>query len=359
MFDFKRYLTMGGNVVLGDDAAERIDLEQHNRSDVVRALVDSLKQINRSFRETTKLQLWSDTLISSGKFLSGSAAHFFDLNAHTDEEFSKVKRFVGDIDTMVPDALTPFIRSWLSEVTGHEFGDLKLIGHKESAGQFITLWYSKSLQQNIQIDMERQPFEEGVPSTWSQFSHSSSWDDMKVGLKGVAHKYLLRALNAKDLQNVIIRMKTKDKPIVSATHAMSLSGLRPKIEPVLDSTGSHEHKEGVPVYREIPSSEVGFNTNLEDIFIHYFGHDPSSKEEKQMWSFTGLLQLISSHFDHSDCVKIADGFANTIWGPGAQKLYRDNNDRDLEEKSVMIDALCSQLGVDRSRYNQLEEKYYK
>lgn len=359
MYNFRQYLKMGGNVVLGDQAASRIDLQKFDRSEIVPILYDALKRINQAFNKDTGLDLWSDALIGSKKFLSGSAFHFFDIAGIEDKQFSSVKKSVGDLDTKVPEALSPFIKKWLDGHHGDTYGDLTLIGYKESIGQFITLWKSKSLDQNIQIDMEQLPFIDGVPTTWAEFSHSSEWEDLQQGLKGVAHKYLLRALNAKDLKNVLIRMKSgKEKEVTSAETAFSASGMRQKLEPIMGPNG-HEIKNGLPVYRELATSETGFNTDLDDIFINYFGHAPSDTEKKQMWSFTGLVDLIKKHFDRSTLMKVADGFANTLWGPGAQSLYRDDPDKDLEEKDVMMNYMCQAFGLPVDRWTNLKRSFYK
>jgi len=350
---------MGGNVVLGDQAAQRIDLQKLVRSEIVPVLYASLKSINQAFQRDTGLSLWSDDLIDSKKFLSGSAFHFFNLEAIGDKEFSSVKKSVGDLDTKVPDAMSPFIKKWLDSHHGDTYGDLTLIGYKESVGQYITLWRSEKLGQNIQIDMEQLPFIDGLPTTWAEFSHSSEWEDLQQGLKGVAHKYLLRALNAKDLQKVLIRMKSgKEKEVMSATTAFSVSGVRQKLEPIAGKNGQ-EIKNGLPVFRELSTSETGFNTNLDDIFILYFGHEPSESEKKQMWSFTGMLQLIKKHYNKSQYMQIADGFANTLWGSSAQVLYRDDPEKDLEEKTVMMDVLCHTLGLPTARWDALKRSFYK
>jgi hypothetical protein len=350
---------MGGNVVLGDEAASRIDLKKFDRSEIVPILYDSFKVINKAFQHDTGLVLWSDELVTSKKFLSGSAFHFFATNEHSDAEFLAVKKTVGDLDTKIPEALSPFVKKWLDEHKGETYGDLTLIGYKDSVGQYITLWKSKSLDQNIQIDLEQLPFIDGVPTTWAEFSHSSEWVDLAQSLKGVAHKYLLRALNAKDLKQVLIRMKSgKEKVVTSAETAFSITGMRQKLEPVMDGA-KHEHKDGLPVYRELTTAQTGFNTDLDEIFITYFGHAPNESEQKQMWSFTGLLALCHSHFNKTQQMAVADGFANTLWGPGAQSLYRGDPDKDLEEKDVMMDVMAKSFGFPTQRWDALKRTFYK
>jgi len=351
---------MGGNVVLGDNAAERIDLKKISRSEIVPILYDSLKKINAAFNKQTGFPMWSEEVLKNRSFLSGSAFHFFDLEKIKDISFTAVKPSVGDIDTQINIMHAPFVKKWLEDNQSETFGDLTLIGYKTSADQYITLWSSEKYQFNVQIDLEQVPFDEdGNPTTWAQFSHSSSWEDIVQGVKGVAHKYLLRAMNAKDLKEVLIRTKTgKEKVMTTSELAFSTSGLRTKLD-AITVNGKQEYKDGLPVFREMPTSETGFETDLDVIFIAYFGHAPSKDEKQLMWSFTGLLELIRNHFDQSTKIKIADGFMNTLWGKGAQTLYRDDPEKDLNEKTEMANVMVRELNLNIKRWSNLIAEFYQ
>lgn len=362
MRNFREYLVMGGNVVLGDEEAQRIDLNKISRSEIVQVLSDSLDTINKAFQKQTGFPMWNDDVFMSKQFLSGSAFHFFNTKEIDDKTFVGVKNSVGDIDTQVNGLHADFIRKFLDNNQGKVFGDLKLIGYKVSADQYISLWKSKKYDMNIQVDLELVAYDDsGRPTAWSQFSHSSAWEDLLKGIKGVAHKFIFRALNAKDLKEVIIQPKTprgKEKTITSAEIAFSPSGLRPKLKPVMQN-GKQLVKDGKLVYQELTTAETGFVTDLGAIFTAFFGHPPSKKEESQMQSFTGVLDLIKANYNKAQQIAVADGFANTLWGPQAQSMYRGDNDRDLKEKMVMARVMADHLGLNVSRWNKLIEAYYK
>lgn len=353
---------MGGNVQIKDKGADRIDLTKISRNEFVKELTKSLVAINSAFDKETGFHLWVAPVFKSKSFLSGSAYHFFDENI-ADEEFVSYKDSVGDIDTQVNGLHQKEIEAFLNKNEGNTFGDLELVGFKKSANQYISLWTSSKFKINIQVDFEMVDFDEnGHPTPWSSFSHSSAWEDMKVGVKGVAHKYLYRALSAKDLKTVIIKAKTSrgsDKEVMSAEVAFSPSGFRRKLKPVLDDKGAHVHERGIPVYQELTTKETGFITDLDAIFEAFFGHLPSAQEKAKMESFTGTLDLVNENYNATQKRHVADGFANTLWGPGAQSLYRDDQERDLREKTVMMGVLCKKLDINEKSFTMIKTRYYK
>lgn len=361
MKTFKQFLLEGGNVKIDDTEAERIDLKKHNRSEIVPKIGAALKAINAGFKKEFKKNIWSDALLASKKFLSGSAFHFFN-DKISDSEFVKYKNSVGDIDTQVDKNLEGDLKEFLTKNKGKQFGPVTLVGHKTSAGQHITLWNLADPGINIQIDLELVDYENDEPTEWSNFSHSSSWEDMTQGVKGVAHKYLLRALDAPKLKDVVLKAKTArgtDKEVKSSTTAFSVThGVRTKLKPVLDDNGKQVMVNGKPAYHELSTAESKGDTNLSNIFKAYFGKKPSPKEIENLGSFTGLISLIKSHFDAGDQRKIADGFARTLWGPGAQGLYRDDPEKDSEEKNGMMKVLLQKLGL-KDTYESDRTEFYK
>jgi hypothetical protein len=365
MLTFEQFLLLeGGNVVIDDHEAERIDLRKINRTEIVKDLTVGLDAINRAFEKKHGLPLWNDDLFKSKEFLSGSAFHFFDLKNIDDEKFKKVKPSVGDIDTQVDGNFDSRIVEFLNSIKGKSFGPLTFIGYKTSAGQHITLWRLDKFDMNIQIDMEMVEFgSDGKPTPWAQFSHSSSWKDLQQGLKGVAHKYLMQAINARNLLDMVIKAKTpkgKDKVTRSTPLTFSVTnGLRNRLEPVRDDKGNHEKVNGLPAYRELSTSESQGSTDLNYIFSAYFGKEPTKKDIEDMGSFVGLLELIKKHFSKEEQKMVVDGFMNKLWGPGAQGLYRGDKERDFDEKMVMARQLLNALGGSIDNYFDMIETYYK
>lgn len=362
MITFKQFLLQeGGNVQIDDHEAERIDLTKHNRSAIVKKIDAALLSINAAFKKAHGKPIWNDALLKSKKFLSGSAFHFFNGEID-DKTFVKHKKSVGDIDTQVDKNMDAEIKDFLTKNKGKEFGPVKLIGFKTSAGQHISLWHLGDPGINIQVDLEMVDFDDkGEPTEWSNFSHSSSWEDMTKGVKGVAHKYLLRALDAPKLKDIVLKAKTArgtDKEVKSSETAFSVThGVRQKLKPVIGDDGKQVMVNGKPAYHELSTAESKGDTSLPNIFKAYFGKDASADDLKKLGSFTGLLDLIKKSFKGPDQQKIADGFARTLWGPAAQGLYRADPQKDAEEKNGMMKILLADLGL-KDKYQSDRDTFY-
>lgn len=362
MITFKQFLLLeGGNVSIDDQDADRIDLSKLNRTKIVKKIDAGLHAINSAVKKDTGKAIWSDTLFKSKKFLSGSAFHFFN-NAIDDETFKKHKGSVGDIDTQVDKTQDAALKDWLTKNKGKSFGPFTLIGFKTSAGQHISLWKLTDEGINIQIDLEMVDFgEDDHPTEWANFSHSSAWEDMTQGVKGVAHKYLLRALDAPKLKDVVIKAKTArgtDKETKSSETAFSVThGVRKKLKPVIGDDGKQVMVNGKPAYHEMSTAESKGDTSLPNIFKNYFGRAASADDIKKLGSFTGLLALINKTFKDGDKQKITDGFARTLWGPQAQGLYKGDAQKDAEEKNSMMKLLVKTLGT-KDSYDADRKEFY-
>lgn len=335
----------GGNIVIGDQEASRIDLKKAKRSTVASFLLPSLDTLNREIEKRCGIPLWNQSLFNSLGFLSGSAKHFLDITTIEDDKFVEVKSTVGDIDTQCPLSMESLIEDSLKKMKGVKCFDLTFIGYKKIAGQFITLWKSQKLGYNIQIDLELVDFENGKPTQWAEFSHSSAWIDMEKGIKGVAHKYLLRALTVKSLKNVII-LKGKNKQpkeLVATEIAFSTLGARQKLKQVFDDSGRPRKINGLDVYEEISTAQSGFVTDLDVIFKMFFDVEPQNNETKLLWSTVGLCSLVDKYWNDQDKKKFLLGFANTLWGRGAQKLYNNDPQSDLSDKTAMYEYVRQTL----------------
>ena len=361
MITFKQFLFEGGNVQIDGEEADRIDLSKHDRTEITGKIGAALKAINAAFKKDTGKPIWSDALMKSQKYLSGSAFHFFSKDID-DATFKKHKGSVGDIDTQVDKDLEGELKEFLTKHKGETFGPVTLIGFKTSAGTHITLWKLKDAGINIQIDMELVEYDKDEPTEWSNFSHSSAWEDMTKGVKGVAHKYLMRALESPKLKDVVIKAKTargKDKETKSSTTAFSVThGVRKKLKPVLDDNGKQVMVNGKPAYHELSTTESKGTTNLSEIFETYFGRKPSKEDLKDMSSFTGLLKLVKKTFSKPDQQKVADGFAHTLWSKAAQGLYRDDPEKDKAEKDQMMGVLLKELSL-KDTYGAMRKEFYE
>lgn len=351
--NFLDFLNEGGNLKIGDIEATRINLKKINRQEIIGILDKSLREINNSFKKFSGIHLWNDELLKSKKFLSGSSLHFFDQKI-PDDIFVDKKPTVGDIDTQVNKDYAEEIKNWLDYIKNEKIGDLVFIGYKASAGQYITLWRLDKFDLNIQIDFELVEYENDMPSEWSNFSHSSSWDDIQLSIKGVFHKYILRALTSKNLRTVTILKGKKQTPkeVLTGDYAFSVAlGLRKKIEPT--------DKQGV--FREIDTKDSTYITDLREIFKILFGVYPGSDAElKQMYSFMGVLKLVKKYFTPQEIDNVILGFSLLLWDKGAQGLVRGNPKEDYETKRIAYDILLKELGRKQPKeVDDMIDTYYK
>lgn len=351
----------GGNVEIDGVAADRIDLEKINRTQVIDLLDKSLSLINKEFEKHYGLPLWNSNLVQTKEYLSGSAFHFFD-KAIPDREFRSHKPSVGDIDTMVDGNFAANLEDYLNTHKGQKLGAMTLVGFKKSAGQYISLWTIEELGINVQVDFELVDFSGGKPTPWSKFSHSSSWNDIQLKIKGVFHKYLLRALDARNLAEVIVLKGKKQTPkkIKATELAFSVQkGLRKKLSPVVDDEGKQRYEGGLPVYTEIATKDSEYITDLEVMYRTFFNEIPSSQELKQFDSFSGLVSLVKRNYQKSDWGKIVDGFVHTLFGAGAQGIYRGDPEKDYKEKMIALNYICKELAIDARQYDDNATQYYK
>jgi len=371
LFSRPRLLSEGGNLSIGDEEAQQIDLKVHKRSYIVPVLDDLLKQINSSFQKATKQTLWNPALLQNKKFLSGSSLHFFNTSGISDQEFVTKKPKVGDIDTMVSRELEPVLEKFLTSMQGKTIGNSTLVGFKRGNEQFSSLWALQDPPIKVQIDLEFVEFNKDEPSDWARFSHSSSWDDLQQGVKGVFHKWMIGAFTTLTSKEFILRKvhkrtgKITDAPMRDNTISFAVSskeggGLRPKYEPVLDDKGAPLIIDGLPVLRALPPA--GYERNLGKMFQSILGHRVNEKAVQQAlpktWSFVGLLDLANAIFTTAEKETIADALIEKCFGPAAQGLYRGDPDRDSAEKMAAISLMVKKLGIPvPSNLEQLKAEY--
>ena len=347
-------ISEGGNLAVGDVQAQQIDLKVHDRKFIVPILDQLLQSINNSFAKSYNTPLWSPQLLKSRKFLSGSSLHFFDTDI-PDEEFVKRKPKVGDIDTQVNKESEGALEQFLTSVQGKTLGTAKLVGFQRGNEQFSSLWELQDPPIKVQIDLEFVAFEKDEPTGWSQFSHSSSWDDLAQGIKGVFHKYMMRALTANSATEKYVArqlkkgVKISDEPVVDNNLSFAVSskqggGMRSKYVPYNDpETGKPMMKNGIPVMLQVASGDSEYIQDLEKQYSLLFGRQPTPQDAKQMWSYVGLIQLANKFLQPEQRQAVADAFVEMLFGPGSQGLYKGDPKRDQEEKMVALNTLVKGL----------------
>jgi 5S rRNA maturation endonuclease (ribonuclease M5) len=365
----------GGNLEVGGHQAQHIDLKTVPRSHIVAELNKLLHSINSTFQQQYKAPLWAPKLIQSQKFLSGSSIHLFNTQI-PDEQFVKHKPLVGDVDTQVNKQNEASLEEFLKSIHGKQVGPATFLGYSRGNEQFSSLWEFQQPPIKVQIDLEFVEYAGDEPTQWAQFSHSSSWEDLTQGIKGVFHKYMMRAVTASSATEKYVARELKkgvkiaptpvvDNDVSFAVSSKQGGGMRAKYKPYVDpATGQPMEQSGIPVMLEIPPAKSHYIQDLDQQFQMLFGQAPAEEDKKLMWSFGGLLQLANKYASDDARQKIADAFTVNLYGPGAQGLYKGDAHRDQAEKGIAFNALLATLKVPdpaaiRATAEQLATTYYE
>ena len=65
MKSFKQFIIEGGNVMIGDKGADRIDLTKINRDTITPKIEKTLDLVNNTFKKKYGLPIWSGKLFKS------------------------------------------------------------------------------------------------------------------------------------------------------------------------------------------------------------------------------------------------------------------------------------------------------
>lgn len=296
---------MGGNAKFGDQSGDKISVVVIGRAQLVE-IIGSIANILD---------------ISTEFWYCGSSEHLVDTQI-SDEELIKYKPTFGDIDLLVDLDSKGKVEAILKEKPEG------LLGWKRTGGQIVTLWDTDI--GNLQIDLCFTEFVMGYPSEWGLYSRSSSWDDMKLGIRGVYHKMFLRALTSLSVQPV------GEDGKLSNTLAFSVQrGIREKY--VLNENGYPETL--------LKPSDSTYYTDLNDILMLLYGvvsHCDSQIEN--MWSLTGLISNMdySPKFYWGARNEVMKGFVEILLGEGSQKFQQDESG-DREEKLKVIGMVAEMM----------------
>ena len=375
LLEGRKRLVEGGNLSINGHEAQHLDLKVTKRGYMVPKLNELLYAINSAYYKMYKESLWSNEVLASGKFLSGSSLHFFNVKGISDETFTEKKPTVGDIDTMVDKTKEPNLQQFLTAYTNKQIGAAVFLGFQRGNEQFSGLFELQDPPVKVQIDFEFVEFEKDNPTDWARFSHSSSWEDLQAGVKGVFHKWLIQGLTTLTRKDFLLRkldgrgknrvekdFPTTDNMLSFAVSSKKGGGLRAKYEPVLDDNGNPLVIKGLPVMREAPTS--GYERNIGQIFSNILGHRLNPKQaqklQNQFWSFTGLLQVMNSLMTPEEKEQVMQGFLKKTIGKGAQGMYKNNPDKDIAEKTLAINTLLNTLKLPKpSDLDQLIDAYRK
>ena len=373
LLENRKHLIEGGNLSIGSHEAQNLDLKVTNRNFMVPKLNELLNAINVEYNKSFKQSLWSPKLLASGEFLSGSSLHFFNVKGIDDETFVAKKPSVGDIDTMVDKTKESNLQQFLTAYTDKQIGPATFLGFQRGNEQFSGLFELQDPPVKIQIDFEFVAFEKDTPTDWARFSHSSSWDDLQAGVKGVFHKWLIQSLTSLTKQNFTLRkMKGRgklkqevDEPMTDNMFSFAVSskeggGLRAKYEPVLNDKSKPLVVNGLPVMREAPPA--GYQQDIGQIFSTILGKRLNAKQaqllKQKFWSFTGLLEVMNTLLSLEEKQEVLTSFLQKTIGTGAQGMYKNNPDKDISEKTVAINTMLQTLKMPKPpNLNQMLTAY--
>lgn len=356
----KQLISEGGNVSsqspgwqgAADQEAEEIDLKIHDRDFMVGQLRTLLAAQNESFKAAYGKYIWDPKLLKSGQMFSGSSLQFFDVKGVNTQDFmNKLKKTkVGDIDTQIDQDMGDEVTAWLKSIIGKKVGNGTFLGFNSSLS---SIWLLDDPQVRVQVDYELGPYDPKTkaPTEWFAYSHSSHYDDMAAGIKGVFHKYINRALtHAQSSTKYVARVlkkgvKISDEPVTDSDYSFAVSsaqggGMSMKYKPYIDpATGQPMEKDGIPVMQQLDPKDRDYIQNLDQQFQINFGRKRTAADQKLQGSFVGTLQLMNKAFTPEQNEAVARAFLDILFGPGAQMITKDDPDRDRDVKFAAVDAM--------------------
>jgi hypothetical protein len=391
---FKSYLQFineGGNARVIDRKtgdviarAEKMDLKKFNRHELVTDIVEALSKLNDLFAAQYNKKIWKNfDVIKTGKAFSGSTEFFIDLTI-PDDEFVQHKPVVGDIDVIIPKGISENFEEFMPTIEGKKLTpEITYMGQDRT--DFGTTWlavfkYKKENKEvNFQIDFEYGDWDdkEEAPSGWARFSHNSNWEDIKKGIKGVHHKFLLinlaRALSKKDDIVIATPSSTPEKlKLVGGKKAeqtprlLAFSvdrGLRIKYKQMEDKDGNPVKSGDKLVFQEIPTATSDYIKKTDEIYAYIFGKEGSAEDIKKMGSFLGLADLIDKNVSKENIEDLFDFVLNeNLYGKRAQILEKNNPELDRKVKQAMIDKLFEifpYLAKRKKEVDEMADEYYK
>jgi len=376
---------MGGNVTAinkrsGEEVrAEKIPIKEIGRSNFTKKFVKVFAEVNKLYKKKYGEVLWkNEKNIANGLQFNGSTSYIFNGDI-SDEEIVKYKTHAGDLDIIVPEDTKEQVWNLLDGLEGKEIiKGVEYIGSNKptvsSIGEQINSVFRVDFGNGkvvaAQVDFEFLPMadDNGTPSEWAKFSHSSSFDDAKVGVKAVHHKYLIQSLvgGASIRDDVIIvtptatldnweKKQKKFKPgDLPRFLKFSVSrGIRTAYEPLFNEDGHQIVSGGKEVWREIPTKSSTYTEIVKEIANLSFGRDV---DVSKFGSFVGVMSLMKEYLDKKQLKATLDRYEEKLFAPYAQVLERGEPKWDYEVKISGYKLFCKTFGFKEN--TKLIEKYY-
>jgi hypothetical protein len=377
-----------------DSYADKVDLRKIDRAMLKRSVIDALRTIDELHQRDFGVPIWDsklrDKLLSSGEAFNGSSEHMFN-DKISDEEFKKYKPTVGDIDLTVPAEKLETVFELLKTLEGSEIvpGKFWYIGQnrKTLGGDQINALFAYRAKKKdaplfLQVDFEAVDYAKGRPDAFAKFGHSSAWEDVKEGVKGVFHKYLLRSLTTSStLEDAVLLtkgsplyppQKVKVAKMTDPVRLLSFSvssGLRTSVElqKYPDEKGIPPELVGAPVkvgdsfaYKEIPTSSSTYTKNIEEIFTLLFNVEPAPDQLSKLGSFSGVLSLLGDYLTDQEIQNVYEDFVNSkLFGPASQALDLTDSEVDRSVKFSAVAKFRKEFPFLSQPDQSMVQTYYK
>ena len=328
-------------------ASQKLSIVDKRGRDIHGAVSDDIKLLVTTLNHKVGFWKKDNPYIHNGHIFNGSSQFLMDPEKRG--ELVGVKNTFGDVDVIVPKKfvptnrgddgiLTKFLDSidddqpvWKKTPKNAITTAFQYVGRTKSFAsipdQLVTLWYYQPAGHVVQIDFEgdematdAQGFEK--PSEWTKFSKDSPWDDLKVGIKGLAGALMLRSLarGATMIPNAVVLtpasavkvasgalvditdkniQKQGGVPVIPTKYTLNTggggAGIRPAYKFVKKVNYNGKQVDG---YRFVEAKETQPEERITDvgkIFEMIFGRVPSTEEKAQFRSFQGQLQMMKKY----------------------------------------------------------------
>lgn len=212
MLTFKEYLAEGGNIKIGDVGAAPFKVTEKNREERQSDIHGALSSMHKSFHKEHGEHLFGkdQKALKSGSLFAGSTRQLMGKEV-PHAEFAKHKPTVGDIDVQIPKEHKEKLTQHLAP--GKKFGNYSVVGTKKHGNEVSAVMKHKSGEHH-QFDFEATDYHKDEPTKGEQFTHNSSWEDTKAGIKGAHHKILINAVGGEHHKFSIthgVRSRTDEK----------------------------------------------------------------------------------------------------------------------------------------------------
>lgn len=359
-------------------ATQKLSIVDKRGRDIHSNVSDDIKRLAIALNHKVGFWKIDNPYIHNGHIFNGSSQFLMDPEKRG--ELIGVKNSFGDVDIIIPKAKLDTLKTFLDTIDDNQIEWKKTpknsittafqyVGRTKSFAsipdQLVTLWYYQPAGHVVQVDFEgddmatdAQGFEK--PSEWTKFTKDSPWDDLKVGIKGLAGALMLRALAraTSQLDNAVVLTGRGIKNVaagatelrktdvsLSAQHSvpskytLNTGGGGSGIRAAYKFVKTLPYK-GKPVnaYRFVEAKETKPEERITDvskIFELMFGHPPSAQEKSEFRSFQGQLRAIKKNLPKPIITQVVNKFVENL---SAEPLNE-------KERGAIANAVKSILGI--------------